>query len=102
MIMERVYTEAERYYQARKRVEEIRKFYEHLAVFVLCNPVLIVVNLMTSPGYLWFIWSLLGWGFAVTMHGLKVFKILPFFDKEWEERKINEILEKERNKQIWK
>jgi len=50
------YNEAERYYEAQKKVKEIRGFYEHLMVYILCNPIVIVVNLMTSPGYLWFIW----------------------------------------------
>jgi hypothetical protein len=97
--METDYIEGERYYQAQKRVKEIREFYEHFTVYALCNPVVIVVNLMTSPGYLWFIWSLLGWGFIIGIHALKVFRISPVFNKDWEERKIREILEKENNKQ---
>lgn len=98
--MERNFTEEERYYQAQKRVIEIRKFYEHLTVYLLINPIVIVVNLMTSPGYLWCIWSLMGWGAAVILHGLKAFEYSPFFGKDWEERKINEILEKEKNQKF--
>lgn len=37
--MEKGFTEAERYYEAQKRVKEIREFYEHLTVYVLCNPI---------------------------------------------------------------
>ncbi|KRB57799.1 2TM domain-containing protein [Flavobacterium sp. Root186] len=99
--MEKNYAEGERYYQAQKRVKEIREFYEHLTVYVLVNPIVIVVNLMTSPGYLWFIWCLMGWGIAIVLHGLKVFSFPPFFNKKWEERKIREILEKERNQKTW-
>ena len=99
--MEPNYTESERYYQAHKRVEEMKKFYQHLTVYLLCNPIVIVVNLMTSPGYLYFWFSLLGWGVAVGLHGLKAFDSFPFFNKEWEERKTREILEKENNKQKW-
>jgi hypothetical protein len=95
--MEPDYIEAERYYQAQKRVREIKEFYQHLIVYLLCNPVVIVVNLLTSPGYLWFVWSLLGWGIAVVLHALKTFHVSPVFNKEWEERKIREILEKEKN-----
>ena len=96
------YNEAERYYEAQKKVKEIRGFYEHLMVYILCNPIVIVVNLMTSPGYLWFIWCVMGWGIGLIAHGLKAFEFSPFFNKEWEERKIQEILEKENNKQTWK
>ena len=80
--MEKNYAEGERYYQAQKRVKEIREFYEHLTVYVLVNPIVIVVNLMTSPGYLWFIWCLMGWGIAIVLHGLKVFSFPPFFSKK--------------------
>jgi hypothetical protein len=96
------YAEADRYYEAQKKVAEIKKFYQHLTVYLLCNPIVIVVNLMTSPGYLWFIWSLMGWGIAIVLHGLKAFEFSPFYNKEWEERKIREILEKENKRQIWK
>lgn len=99
--METKYSEAERYYQAQEKVKEIRKFYEHLTVYVLCNPIIIIVNFMTSPGYLYFWYSLLGWGVAIVLHGLKAFDRFPFFSKEWEKRKIDEILEKENNKQKW-
>ena len=93
--------ESERYHKARKKVKEIREFYEHLMVFILVSVILIVINLMTSPEYLWFIWCLLGWGIGVAIHGLKAFDVSPAFNKEWEERKIKEILEKEKNKQNW-
>lgn len=95
------YTEAERYYQAQKKVVEIKKFYQHLTVYLLCNPIVIVVNLMTSPGYLWFIWSLMGWGIPIVLHGLKAFEFAPFYNKEWEEKKIRAIMDKENNKQTW-
>ncbi|OXA77719.1 2TM domain-containing protein [Flavobacterium aquidurense] len=100
--METNYTEAERYYQAQKRVKEIKDFYAHLTVYLLCNPIVIAVNLMTSPGYLYFWFSLLGWGVAIVLHGLKAFDCFPFLNKEWEQRKIEEILEKDNNKQLWK
>lgn len=91
------YNDEERYYQAHKRVEEIKGFYVHLAVYILCNPIVIVVNIMTSPEFLYFWFCLLGWGIAVALHGLTVFS----FGKAWQERKIKEILEKENNKQTW-
>ena len=91
------YTETERYYQAQKKVKGIRGFYEHLTVFIFVTVILVVINLITSPEYLWFIWCIGGWGIGVVFHGLKVFGYSPFFNKEWEERKIQEILEKEKN-----
>jgi hypothetical protein len=94
-IMENQYTEEERYYKARKRVEEIRGFYGNLISYIGVNCFLIGVNLVTSPEYLWFFWPLLGWGIGVLFHGLKVFNFMPFFGKDWEEKKIKEFMEKE-------
>ena len=94
--MKKNYTEGERYYRAQKRVEEIKQFYQHLTVYLLCNPIVIAVNLMTSPGFLYFWWSLLGWGMAVVLHGLKVYNFGLFFSKEWEDRKLKEFMEKEK------
>lgn len=100
--MEAKYQEDDRYYQAQKKVKEIKKFHEHLTVYLLVNPIVIVVNLMTSPGYLYFIWCLLGWGIAVVLNGLKVYDFAPFFNKDWEEKQIKKILGEKTEKQIWK
>lgn len=102
--MEPDYTEERRYHQAQKKVKEIKDFYQHLTVFILVTIMLLVVNLMTSPEYLWFIWCVLGWGVGVLFHGLKAFGVSSFFNKEWEERKIREFIEREKEskKQTWK
>lgn len=93
--MEINYNEEERYYQAKKRVEEIKGFYGNLIAYVVVNLGLMVLNLLTSPNHLWFFWPMLGWGIGVVFHGLKVFNYSPFFNKEWEERKISEYMDKE-------
>jgi hypothetical protein len=84
------------YYRAQKRVKEIKSFYLHLIAYALINPIIIVVNLMTSPGYLYFWWCLLGGGVAIFLHGLKAFKNPPFINEQWEERKIKELMEKDK------
>jgi hypothetical protein len=60
--------------EAQKRVRETREFHVHLAVYVIVMAVLVVVNLLTSPGYLWFIWPLLGWGIGVVLHAASTFR----------------------------
>ncbi|MEO7975835.1 2TM domain-containing protein [Flavobacterium sp.] len=99
-MMESDFFEAKRYHQARKKVKEMRMFYEHLTVFILVSIILIVVNFMTSPECLWFIWCWLGGVTGVIIHGLQAFGISPVFNADWEERKILEILEKNNNKNI--
>jgi hypothetical protein len=100
--MENNYQEDERYFKARKRVEEIKGFYGNLIAYIVVNIGLLVLNLVTLPKYLWFYWPLLWWGIGVLFHGLKVFNYMPFFGKEWEEQKIKEFMDKEeQSKKTW-
>lgn len=86
----------ERYQLARARVQQLRLFYTHVGVYVSVNILLLLVNLLTSPWSLWFYWPLLGWGIAVAAHAFLVYGAGGIMGKEWEERKIRQILEQER------
>lgn len=44
----------EAYLRAKKRVEAKIGFYIHLAVYAGVNILLIIINLSTSPEYVWF------------------------------------------------
>jgi sensor histidine kinase YesM len=92
------YSENTAYYRAKKRVEELKGFYGNLISYCCVIPILIFVNLTYSPHFQWFWFSAAGWGFGVLMHAFKVFG----YSSNWEERKIQEILRKEDNKQTWK
>ena len=85
--------EQTKYQEAKRRVEEMKGFYWHLVTYLLVNTVLVVINLLTSPEYLWFIWPLIGWGVGLIIHAFNVFGGL--WGKSWEERKIKEIIEKD-------
>jgi hypothetical protein len=80
--------------KAQKKVDDIKGFYANLMAFIVIMTALVVVNLVTTPGYLWFIFPMIGWGIGVLVHGLSVFNYMPFMGEEWEERKIREIMEK--------
>ncbi|TKJ42284.1 histidine kinase [candidate division LCP-89 bacterium B3_LCP] len=88
--------ENQRYERARKRVEEIKGFYTHLLVYVLVNIFLVLFNWFSSPGHWWFQWPLIGWGIGLAVHWLSIFGLGSFLGKEWEERKIKEIVEKDK------
>lgn len=88
--------EKEMYERARKRVEEIRSFYSHLFVYLAVNAGLFLLNIITSPKHLWFYWPLIGWGIGLAIHGLSVFGTDRLLGKDWEEKKIREIMEKEK------
>ena len=94
--METNYSEEERYYYARKKVNDIKGFYGNLIAYIVFNLFFLILNLLTSPSHLWFYWPLLGWGVGVLFHGMKVFGYSPFFGKDLEERKIKEFMEKEK------
>lgn len=92
--MEGNFTEEKRYLKAKKKVKDIKGFYIHLALFVLNTPLIIAVNLLTSPWFHWFWFSTLGWGVAIGIHGFVVFGD-NLFGKDWEERKIQELMNKD-------
>ncbi len=85
-----------KYQRAKKRVESLRGFYVHLGVYVLVNIFLFLINIITSPDSLWFYWPLLGWGIAIVAHAFAVFGFGGLFGADWEEKKIGEIMEKEK------
>ncbi len=89
----------EAYEKARKRVESKVEFYTHLAAYVVVNAVLLIINLSTSPGYLWFKWPLMGWGIGLIFHGLEVFIFSE--GSQLRERMIEKEMNKEaaRNRQ---
>lgn len=88
----------EKYQKALKQVQEIKGFYTHLFVYILVMIGLIYINLRFSPQYLWFLWSMGGWGIGLFFHGMKVFDYSPFLGKNWQEQKIKEIMDEEKNK----
>ena len=92
------YNENTAYYRAKKRVEQLKGFYGSLISYCIVIPILIFINLRFSPQFQWFWFSAAGWGFGLLMHAFKVFG----YSSNWEERKIQEILRKEENKQNWK
>ncbi len=83
--------------EARKRVEELKSFYSHLTVFLFVNILLFIINIVTSPDSLWFYWVIIGWGIGLASHALSVFGIAGKFGKKWEEKKIQEYIEKQKN-----
>jgi sensor histidine kinase YesM len=81
------------YEKAARRVNELKGFYGNLFSFCIVIPVLVVINLISSPQYHWFWWPMLGWGIGVLSHAAKTFGL----GKDWEERKIKELMKKNEN-----
>ncbi len=90
--------EQKSYEKAQARVEEIKGFYSHLVFFIVVNIGLFLINLFTSSGIWWFYWPLLGWGIGLIIHAFHTFGNFWFFSKDWEEKKIRQLIEKEKKK----
>ncbi len=65
--------QTEDYERARGRAEAKYRFFVHAVVYAAVMVLLVVINMLTSPGTIWFIWPLIGWGLAVALHGARVF-----------------------------
>ena len=93
----------ERYSLAYKRVKRIKGFYFHAMVYVLMNIFIIASSYSKSSFDLgvFFRWetfsTALVWGTGLLAHGLSVFGRSIFFGQNWEERKIQEFMDKEKN-----
>ena len=60
-------------YRELRMEEEKKGFWGHLAAYILVNILLIIINLRFNPGYMWFIFPLIGWGIGLTLHYLNTF-----------------------------
>lgn len=106
-----------KYDHAKRRVKEIKNFYNHILIFVMINVSLYVVRFYVFPkiGFVsdeegfnnWLNWNTflmpLFWAVGITIHGIWAFrhKFIPV--KKWEERKIQEFMDKEEQEtQRWK
>lgn len=95
--METKETYQDRYTRAKARVEEIRAFYNHVLVYVIVISGIAALNYYQNQWEQpWFLFTLGGWGIGLLIHALTTFSSNPFTDKEWEKRKIQEVMNKER------
>ncbi|MFN0729195.1 2TM domain-containing protein [Polaribacter gochangensis] len=99
--------EENKYVKAKKRVEKLKGFYNHAAFYIIINGFFIgrriykdisygdcFLDAFTEiSNYRLFFW----WGIVLIFHGLNVYKF-NFFGKKWEERKIQEEMNKDHNK----
>lgn len=85
------------YERARHRVGQIRGFYSNLFSYVVIIGFLAVINVLTYPGYLWFLYPAAGWGVGIAFHAYGTFARRGIFGRQWEERKIRELMERERS-----
>ncbi len=84
------------YEHARSRVQALRRFYRHLTIYAVVNTGLVAINLLSSSGRLWFFWPMGGWGLGLLVHGVTLWSGSFWLGREWEERKIAQLLAREK------
>tara|TARA_R110002124_G_scaffold5301_1_gene33190 strand:- start:211298 stop:211597 length:300 start_codon:yes stop_codon:yes gene_type:complete len=85
-----------KYFKAKARVGEIKKFYTSLMMFIIFIGFLAGLNYYTNElRYPWFLWAAFGWGIGLVFQAAKAFNWNPFYGKDWERRKIKEFMEKD-------
>ena len=99
------YRESLEYRSALKKVKALKGFYGHLAVYLVINILLLYVytredgfieGLQDPANYL----TAFFWGIGLLAHAASVFLPNLIFGRDWEERKIKELMEKEK-KSTW-
>lgn len=93
-----------KYQEALKRVKKIKGFYTHAIVYVFVNIMIVFLNVKNlDPGETYFqfknFMTVFFWGIGLLAHGLSVFVPNWIMGQNWEERKIKEFMEKEKNNQ---
>ncbi len=88
-------SQQEKFIVAQKKVKNIKGFFVHATVFVFVNMFIIaasgfddVQSLFTTDPYM----TALFWGIGLAAHGMSVFGQDFIFGKNWEEKEIQNIL----------
>ena len=90
--------ENSKYVKAVERVEKLKEFYQNLTSYCIVIPFLIFINLRFSPGFNWFWFPVFGWGMGLAFHFLEVNNYNIFLGSNWEDRKIKEMMEADKQR----
>ncbi len=83
-----------KYERAKEYVDNLKEFYPHLISYLIMVPVFILINYYTTS-FPWAIFPIAGWGIGVLGHASYVFNWNPFYNRAWEKRKIEELLNRD-------
>jgi hypothetical protein len=68
--------------RAVQRLKKKRDFHTHVLIYVAVNAFLVVIWAVTSGGYFWPIFPILGWGIAVAANAWDVYGRKPISEDE--------------------
>lgn len=94
--------EERRYAAARKKVNEIKGFYIHLAVYLFVNLAIIFMNssnfidgFANPSNYV----TAFFWGIGLVGHWAGVFGSVMLLGRNWEEKKIQQLMQEQKKQQ---
>ncbi|WP_445382534.1 2TM domain-containing protein [Robiginitalea sp. IMCC43444] len=86
----------QKYLRAKERLEELKKFYNDLAAYIIVNGILLVINYYDNMWReMWVLFVIAIWGIVLVFQALRVFNLLPFLGPGWEARKMEELMREE-------
>ena len=68
--------------RALKRLKKRRDFAAHLLVYLLVNSFLVAIWAVTSGGFFWPVFPIIGWGIGVVMNGWDVWRGDEFTEEQ--------------------
>jgi len=88
-------TNETKYVRAQERVAKLKRFYGRifrgLLAIVITGAINYYLNEWRNP---WFLWVVFGVGLSLSLKAFKLFGTNLLFGKNWEERKVKEIMNK--------
>ena len=91
--------------RAQARAREKRRLYQHFLFFLAGAVILILLNVVFEYGkdvrpfgMDWFVWAIILWAVIFLLHAFNVFVTNKFLGKEWENRQIEKLVEKQRKR----
>ncbi|MFC0605436.1 2TM domain-containing protein [Winogradskyella pulchriflava] len=97
-----------KYLKAKNKVEKLKRFYTHAVVYLVINTVITTVKVMNNMNngesfdQAFYDFSTLAtwlvWGIALAIHAFSVFGLPLIVGDDWEERKIEKLMNDELRK----
>lgn len=90
---------------AQKRIKQKKRLYFHFVMFLIGSVFFIILNLFLGFGKNftlldtdWFVFAILAWLFLFLYHTFNVFVTHKFMGKKWEEKQLEKLVAKQKNR----
>ncbi|WP_019038978.1 2TM domain-containing protein [Psychroflexus tropicus] len=90
------------YENAHQRIKQKKRLTTHVVFFFAGSVIFIVINIILGYqsefkplGMDWFVSAILIWLFFLIIHAINVFVVNKLMGKEWEEKQMNRLVEKQ-------